>query len=181
MTGEASPGYLPYPDVARLVSARMPGPRIVAIGRNPLERTYSSYRYNYATPTIQEMKRGQFYSSKGIPGGYSDEYYEQYLFSYEDMIRAELKVLRECLAVPNGRAVEGARQKWINFHWAKREYDRREREGLPPLVDLDGFCYGGLVNSTIPREQWTDLFAKYPNKVLTQRDAHVSFVGDIAF
>jgi len=170
MTGEASPGYLPYPDVVDVLRQKMPGPRLVAIGRNPLERAYSSYRYNYAHPTISEMQKGEF--SHILPGK-PDEYYLKYLFSYEDMIRAELKVVRECIS-PKGRGVVGAREKWGDLVWAKEEFRRRKTSGLPPLVDLDGFCYGDEVNATVVRKQWAELVSKYPEKVITKKDVHVS-------
>jgi hypothetical protein len=43
MTGEASPGYLPYPDVAKLVHERLArsGVKIITIGRDPIERELS--------------------------------------------------------------------------------------------------------------------------------------------
>jgi hypothetical protein len=175
MTGEASPGYLPYPDVAEMVLSRMPGPRIIAVGREPIDRAYSSYRYNYVTPTLQLMRKG---SVLGVKRGQPDEYYEQYLFSFEDMMKAELSVLRECLA-PDGSAVLGAREKWGSKGWAQVEYDRRERLGLEPLVDLDGFCYGKLVNSKVIRRQWADLMEQYPEKVIESKNVHLqqSMIG----
>lgn len=175
MTGEASPGYLPYPDVARLVKKEMPGPRIIAIGRNPLERTFSSYNYNYANPTIDEMMSGKF---PHIEKGKSKEYYKKYLFSYEQMIRAELNILKECLS-RNGTSVRGAEEKYGSRRWARKEYDRRESLGLPPLADLDSFCYGDTVNSTVVRKQWAELNRDHPEKVISSKDLHVSSVACI--
>jgi len=137
ITGEASPGYLPYPDVARDVKRvwtshktttpslsnnhnsnnnnNMVPPKIITVGREPFDRLYSSYRYNYVVPTIQHLRK------KGhprIPSSPSksksnkknnldeeyvelnhpdDEYYKPYLFTLEDFIRAELKQLKACL------------------------------------------------------------------------------------
>jgi len=164
LTGEASPGYLPYPDVARMVRQRLgEGPRFIAVGREPVDRAYSSYRYNYVHPTIEFLSKGRV---KGIQRGQSDEYYEQYLFSFEDMMKAELKALRECLSVPMGSSVFGASEKFGSQPIFEKEYKRRQKQGLPPLVDLDGFCYGGKVDDKVPRKQWIELMEKYPEKVI---------------
>jgi hypothetical protein len=175
MTGEASPGYIPYPDVANMVARRMPGPKIIAAGREPIDRAYSSYRYNYVHPTIALLRHGKF---AGIAGGKPDEEYEQYLFSFEDMVKAELQVLRECFAT-NSTAIRQARGKWGKEAWAEVEYNRRDRNGLPSLVDLDGFCYGKKVNGTVLRRQWAALGAKYPQKVIDPNNAFLtqSFIG----
>lgn len=169
MTGEASPGYLPYPDVAHRIGHLMPGPRILMVGRNPLERSYSSYRYNYENPLIDDLQEGRV---KKIPSNQSRDFYRKYLFSYEDMMRAELKQLRKCLA-PNGTAVVHAREHWMQFPFAESAYKRREGLGVPPLVDLDGFCYG-TANGSVPREQWTELMKKYPEKIMPTRDLHLT-------
>lgn len=172
ITGEASPGYLPYPDIAQMVRDRLPtGPRIVVIGREPVDRAYSSYRYNYVVPTIKAMRGGRI---SGVPHGQVDTYYERYLFSFEDMIQAELGILRDCLAAPNGSAVAGARKIWGSQSWAKSEYGRREKLGLDPLVDLDGFCYGDQVNGKVLRKQWSDLMEMYPTKVIADKNVHLT-------
>lgn len=177
LTGEASPGYLPYPDVARLVHQRMgEGPRIIIVGREPVDRAYSSYRYNYVYPTMEAMQRGRV---KGIDRGKSDDYYEKYLFSFEDMMRAELIVLRQCLSAPMGSSVKGARDAYGSKPWAKHEFERRQKEKLPPLVDLDGFCYGEQVDKKVLRRQWTELMEQYPEKVIIKKNVHLqqSFIG----
>ena len=174
LTGEASPGYLPYPEVATAVRHDLPnGPRILCIGREPLDRAYSSYRYNYVEPTLQRLKKGW----KHVEGNREDEYYQAYLFSFQDMIAAELQRLQRCLS-PNGTAIVKARKK--HQHDAFRhEYQRRREEGLPPMADLDAFCYGGKVNSTVLRGQWSALVAKYPDKVILDKNLHLtqSFIG----
>jgi hypothetical protein len=177
LTGEASPGYLPYPDVAQMVRLRMgEGPRVIVIAREPVDRAYSSYRYNYVKPTLKWMRMGRFF---GIKPQQDDSYYERYLFSFEDMMVAELEVLRECLATPNGSAVNGARETWGSQSWAQPEYARRDKLRLDPLVDLDGFCYGEAVNKKIIRQQWANLMEKYPNKVIEERNVHLkqSMIG----
>jgi hypothetical protein len=186
MTGEASPGYLPYPDVPNRIRETMGAgatPRIVVVGRNPIERAYSSYKYNYVTPNIDAMKLGRV---KGIAGNsrnsknnnnvvkHNTPYYEQFVFSFEEMMRAELTVLRQCLDPQHGAAIVQARETWGSQPWATAEYTRRSNEGLGPMADLDGFCYGDeVVNSTSPRLQWVDLMAQNPTKIIINKDLHL--------
>lgn len=173
ITGEASPGYLPYPNVAALVQKRMPrAPRIIAIGREPIDRAYSSYRYNYVHPTIDYLKRGRVV---GVPRDLNDTEYESYLFSFEEMMQAELATLKSCLA-DDGDAVVKAREQHTG--WAD-EFERRQSEGLPPLADLDAFCYGHRISSQILRPQWSDLRDKFPDKVIVDRNLHLvqSMIG----
>lgn len=177
ITGEASPGYLPYPKVATLVKERLPtNPRIVAIGREPVDRAYSSYRYNYVAPAMDAMREGKI---GGIPLGLGDDFYKTLLFSFEEMVVAELGILRKCLSVPSGSAVAGARMTWGNQPWTKPEFERREKLNLEPLVDLDGFCYGGKVNNNVLREQWVELKERNPSKVIPPLNVHLiqSIVG----
>lgn len=175
MTGEASPGYLPYPDVAHKIRQRLKGPKIIAVGREPIDRAYSSYRYNYVTPTIEKMKNGKI---KGVAKGRPESYYFDFLFSFEDMIKAELKVLRECFS-PDGPGIVGAQKTFGDTAWARPEFERRANEDEPPLVDLDGFCYGEKVNSTVLRKQWSELQSKHPEKVIIDSNLHLvqSFIG----
>jgi hypothetical protein len=161
MTGEASPGYLPYPDVAARTARMMPGTKIVVIGRNPLERAYSSYRYCYVDPATHLMRRGRV---RGVARGQSDEFYKQhYLFTFEEMLQAEWTVLKECFA-PGGPGEVDTRKVFGNLSWTRDEYKRRQQQGLPPLVDLDGTCYGNKVSQSIPRKQWASLLTKFPEK-----------------
>jgi hypothetical protein len=166
MTGEASPGYLPYPDVVNKVRERLPESRIIAVGREPIDRAFSSYRFNYVHPTLASMKHGQV---EGIKKNQSDEFYEKFLFSFEDMVKAELKVLRKCFA-SNGPGIVGARKKYGSKEWIKPEFERREKLGEPPLVDLDGYCYGGVVSADVPRKQWAELIAAHPEKIILNQN-----------
>lgn len=176
MTGEASPGYLPYPSVPHLVKNKLPGVRILAVGRNPIERMYSSYQYNYVQPTIEALQHGKILS---IPKGMDEEAYQTYLFSFEEMILAELAQVRKCLNVTHGTSVVEAAREWKKYDWVTDEMTRRKRKRLPPLADLDGFCYGKRVSSTVVRDQWTDLAAQNPDKVIIDRNVHLiqSFIG----
>ena len=165
MTGEASPGYLPYPEVTQAVKKTMPGrPKIVMVGREPIDRSWSSYRYNYIHPTIEYLRKGHG-ARMGIRSQQPDEYYEPYLFSFEDMILAELDILEECFA-PGGHGEKATAAKWFHKAWPKAEIERRSKERLPPLIDLDGVCYGGKVDSKILRKQWTKLQTLHPEKVI---------------
>eukprot|EP00957_Ditylum_brightwellii_P026879 2032567-Ditylum_brightwellii.AAC.1 len=97
ITGEASPGYLPYPDVARRMSHGLEGhTKIIVIVREPLDRAWSSYKYNYVEPALERLKRSGL---KGyVKSHLSEEYYRKHhIFSFEDLLRAELNTLRECL------------------------------------------------------------------------------------
>ena len=172
MTGEASPGYLPYPDVAHLLPERMPGTRLIVVGRDPIERAYSSFMYSYIDPHVAFLERG---SLRGIPGGLSrEEYLSTYLFSFEETVRAELKVLKDCLAEPNGKAIVEAKKKYGQLSWFQKGF----REN-PLLADLDSFCYGGRVSKTILRAQWADLVKEFPKKVILDKNTHLlqSHVG----
>lgn len=185
MTGEASPGYLPYPKAVKAASDFMgttthgqesSSPKWILIGRDPLTRIYSSYRYNYKTPVLQTYQSGM---KKNIPGHEPDEYYEEYLFTLEEFVRAELDELKKCLG-PGGFGAEQTRQRWYKPHeWTRADFDRRQEEGLDPLIDLDEVCYGKRVNRTVARPQWAEMQMKHPEKYIPPRSAFLiqSFIG----
>ncbi|KAL9189033.1 hypothetical protein ACHAXT_011523 [Thalassiosira profunda] len=130
MTGEASPGYLPYPEVVEAVAKRLTPnwkpssvdgvvgngadawkqhvrslPKIIAIVRDPITRAISSYKYNYIEPAMRILRagRGISVSGKAIPGKKSESYYRKHhLFTFEELAYAELAELRECLG-PGGK------------------------------------------------------------------------------
>jgi hypothetical protein len=173
MTGEASPGYLPYPKAVKATRDRMEGnPKLVLIGRNPLTRMYSSYRYNYRHPTLIAYQHGK----NGIMAKQPDAYYEPYFFSFEELVRAELQQLRKCL---DGFGPAKTRDRWYDQPWTREEFDRRETKGLPPLIDLDKVCYGEQVNKTVVRKQWADLQMKHPERYIPPNNAFLiqSFIG----
>ena len=177
ITGEASPGYLPYPKAVKSAFDRLQGqPKFIAIGRNPLTRMYSSYRYNYRSPTLQTYQAGQ---KRGILRDQPDEYYEPYLFSFEELIRAELKQLKKCLSVPGGFGASRTRSKWYPEKWTNAEFDKRKEQGLDPLIDLDDVCYGQPVNRTVLRPQWAELQMTHPEKFIPARNAFLiqSLIG----
>ena len=179
MTGEASPGYLPYPEVARLMHQSLPDPKIIVVGRNPIERGWSSYKYNYVSPTIQEMKKGRV---QNVPRRQSDEYYKKFLFSFEELIRAELAQLKACLGIggnsspvhghSTGFGINATRVIWSDKPWVKSEVENRLHTDTP-LIDLDEVCYGDKLNSTVLREQWAQLQMEYPYKVMLEKNVHL--------
>jgi hypothetical protein len=230
VAGEASPGYMPYPDVARNAYMSWKGnntsngagvgsdnqplrqflarnshesmipevpPRIIAIGREPLDRIYSSYKYNYVVPTIESLRtRGHPRLSKS--DGFKryqkdDDYYKPYLFTLEDFVRAELKQLRGCL-------FDWGPQKTYDRWKSDAIYDKalKVRNGSnnnfggdsdqknntsslmpPPLIDLDGVCYGKTVSRDVYREQWQEMQTGDSKKVLLNKNLHLTqaFIG----
>ena len=193
MTGEASPGYLPYPSVPRDVKKIYSGkngkptpPKIIVVGREPFDRIYSSYRYNYVVPTIELLRK------KGHPrlstqkdgfqkGHPSDEYYEQYLYTLEEFVRSELSQLKKCLFEWGAlRTYEKWRTDFVYKEELKIRFQNEYNQSTysngshPPLIDLDGVCYGKSVNKTVYRVQWTDMQMKQPNKVIINRNLHLT-------
>ncbi|KAL7443970.1 hypothetical protein ACHAXH_009880 [Discostella pseudostelligera] len=142
MTGEASPGYMPYPYVVEAVVQQFSSnwkhsaanddgrkgleewkaivrslPKIIAIVRNPIDRAKSSYKYNYVDPAITKLRSGSGITVQGkrIPGKKSDAYYRSnHLFSFQELAYAELIVLKECLM--SG----GSGERWTYEEFGKR-------------------------------------------------------------
>jgi len=202
ISGEASPGYMPYPSVVETIVKRMSPnwkpsgdsvdgdanrveawkqtvrslPKIIAIVRDPIDRALSSYKYNYIEPAIKTLKLGRGVTASGhrIPGGKTDQYYrQQYLFSFEELAFAELKMLKECLEY-GGRG-----EQWTNKRFGTKPdqffYEVIQRRNMnknditsdsPPLVNLDEACYIATRSQYVPRAQWTDLAKLHPNKIL---------------
>lgn len=165
MTGEASPGYLPYPQVVREISKSPVEAKLVTIGRNPIDRIWSSYKYNYVTPALDTLRNGH----NGIPSKQSDDYYKEiYLFSLEELVRAELDQLQKCIY---DFGIKETRDLWYTQKWTQKEFEYRQLHGLPPLIDLDAVCYGKQVNKTVLREQWAGLQMEHPEKYIPARQA----------
>ena len=174
MTGEASPGYLPYPKAVKAASDLLPGnPKLIVVGRNPLTRMYSSYRYNYRDPTIQAYRSGR---RQGILAHQDDEYYEQFFFSFDDFVKAELLQLKHCL---QEFGPEKTRARWYKYSWTKAEFDRRSNLGLDPLIDIDEVCYGNVINRTVARVQWTEMQMSHPERYIPPKNVFLiqSFIG----
>ncbi|KAL7468138.1 hypothetical protein ACHAXS_008363 [Conticribra weissflogii] len=194
MTGEASPGYMPYPAVVEMVAKTMGRsaidgeesskggveiwkervqsmPKIIAIVRDPIDRAVSSYEYNYVQPALNKLKAGMGVMASGekIPGGMSDEFYmKHHLFTFEELACAELKVLKSCLQ-PGGEGEKWTYRKYgekssMFFH---ESFGTRENSTqLSPLIHLDGACYNATKSKPVPRAQWVELAKKSPEKVL---------------
>jgi hypothetical protein len=208
-------------------------PKIITIVRNPLERSYSSYNYNYIQPNLAKIKKGvmkaveqsqrkfhKFHKghskSDNDSGGIrhhlqrrrmdlhhanrndNDEMIETiisknmtdekiidtFFFSFNDLIQAELKLLKKCLK-KGGDAESGAKHLYGHKAWAKRlftermEHDNKTMHTKPPLMTLDESCYGGTVSSTVPRIQWKKLVELHPKKMINVQNLHLvqSMVG----
>ena len=186
MTGESSPSYFPYPQVPHLIYERTKAenqshPKIIAIVRHPIDRSVSSYKYNYVAPALKLLlnrpKNSKIKAALNIiPEGMSEEYYiEHHLFSFEELVRAEINVLKECLSV-GGVAEQMSREK---YGPPNGMYADDFRDSKIPLVNADEFCYGNTVNDTIPLAQWADLIKQNPDKVMVGLDYHLirSIVG----
>ena len=92
-------------------------PKILAIVREPIDRALSSYKYNYVSPALMRLRSGRGVLSTGekVDGHLSDENYYQYLFTFEQLVRAELETLGKCLA-PGGSGEQ----------WSLKKYGRPE-------------------------------------------------------
>ena len=148
-------------------------PALIVIVRDPLERAYSSYKYSYVQPTLKKMRRGKY---EHVLKGKSDTYYAKYLFTFDEMIEAELAILKECLK-PGGKGEAGAKEFYTK-KWALKEFERRKKVGLPPMVNIQLSCYGQRTKNA-PRIQWDDLVEKYPEKIIDVKNIHLveSFIG----
>ena len=230
VTGEASPGYLPYPAVARNAYKAWKGtyqkdgagvasqnkplanflihpdhqswipthpPKIVVVGRNPMDRIYSSYKYNYVVPTLQLLRKyGHPNPKYTIEKNHKDDaYYEPYLFTLEEFIRAELKQLRGCLydwgpqktyqqwsrdgTYKEAIQLRNGPYKIGNVNTANATANSSKTNVPPPLIDLDGICYGGKVSKTVHREQWKEMIPNNPQKYVMNRNLHLTqaFIG----
>jgi hypothetical protein len=204
MSGEASPGYMPYPSVLeRVVKKLSPNnvdhdgltslkdyklqvkalPKIISIVREPIDRAISSYKYNYITPALERMRSGTALSADGsaILGGQRDVYYmKKHMFRLEELVVAELKVLRDCLE--DG----GFGERYTVNRYGRRDsffyesiQERRNSSSLPNLIHLDGACYRESSSLTVPRVQWKELGRRHPEKILALPDLQLvqSIIG----
>lgn len=205
MSGEASPGYMPYPSVLEMVVKRLSTdnieedgkkkgleewrrqvnllPKIIAIVREPIDRAISSYKYNYVTPALERMRSGTGLSANGesIPGGKSDLYYmKHHMFSLQELAVAELEVLRQCLQ-PGGQGEKYTRNRYAKYRdlFFYDTVKKRIGSDLPHLIHLDGACYQESSSLTVPRAQWTKLGRSSPNKILALPDLQLvqSIIG----
>lgn len=170
MTGEAAPGYIPNPVTARRASTDMPGTRIILIAREPLDRAWSSYNYNYARIARSKIPIRSLNLELS-----KEELDDKYLFTFEEMMRAEFDVIKDCLS--SGRAEKIP-------SWAYDENERRNRIGLPPLMDIITYCYPPANHHMAqraqrPASQWSKLVEEYPHKIINLPNPHLfeAFIG----
>ena len=187
MTGESSPSYFPYPEVPHMIRERTratggPHPKIIAILRNPISRSISSYQYSYVVPALKMiMNRSKNTKANNalanVKEGMSEEYYiENHLFSFDELVRAEINVLTECLWC--GVAEDMSREKYgpPNGIYSNDYLDPNS----PLTLEIaDEFCYGEAVSDDVPLLQWAELIQQNPDKMLVGLDYHLirSIVG----
>jgi hypothetical protein len=121
------------------------------------------------------MQKGKV---RGIESGQTDEYYHEFLFSFEELIRAELDLLKECLSSSSSPDEDGygavdTRTRWGGKKWARQEFERRQNMSLPPLIDLDEICYGKRISKQVLRRQWTTLQTENPSKIILDHNTHL--------
>lgn len=187
MTGESSPSYFPYPEVPHMIRERTrapggPHPKIIAILRDPISRSMSSYQYNYVVPALKMIMNSSKNTKANnalanIKEGMSEEYYiENHLFSFEELVRAEISVLAECLWC--GVAEDMSRKRYgpPNGIYAN---DYLDPDSPLTLENADEFCYGEAPSDDVPLLQWADLIQQNPDKVIIGLDYHLirSIVG----
>lgn len=151
-------------------------PKIITIMRNPLERSWSSYNYNYRVPLLQKLRKKD---SKAEAKYSSDEWYEKNkIFSFDELVKAELKLLKACLA-PGGNAERSSSKRYSTKEWAAPIFERRQAKGLPGMISLDESCYGKRVSNAVPRRQWQELVEDQPHKEIDVENLHLvqSLVG----
>ena len=169
ITGEAAPGYLPSPLAAFRARKEMPGTRIILMAREPIDRAWSSYNYNYVRVAMPRLRRRHARLNMT-----DEEIAEKFLFSFEDMMKAELTVLRECFST---------KQAEVSFPWTRVEEQRRKDAGLPPMMDIIGNCYPENENlkasSRFANSQWKELVEKFPYKTIDLPNTHLyeAFIG----
>jgi len=129
VTGEASPGYMVYSEVPGRVRRDLPEVRILLMARDPVERAWSGYKYNY----LRALAPG----AKPIP--------------FDTMVRWEIdRVLEPCMRRARAAAAPGARaridmSKSCYAKVSKKEQFREVYSGEP---DMNGEVWS---LSSIPR------------------------------
>ena len=222
-----------HPDVAQHIKTYMktkagnghnqylPMPKIITIVRNPLERSYSSYNYNYIQPNLAKIKQNvekallsstttnyRNYDNQSndihnqqdimiqtiiLENMTEDQIIDKYFFSFEELIEAEMILLKECLK-KGGQAEQDTKELYSTKKWAQSLFQERKREQTssdesdrqskdetstvksdlpPPLISLDESCYGGIKSSSVPRRQWEKLVELYPEKIINVDNLHV--------
>lgn len=97
MTGEASPGYMNYGEVPARVQHHLPDVRVIVMVRDPVERAYSSYWYNYRQQGGKENFENLVDKQIDLLNACFAKF-EQYEGSYEDRA-SSMAVLRKVIGV----------------------------------------------------------------------------------
>ena len=189
MTGEASPGYLPYLNIPHRIHKMMLGLASTSATTDDfmektntatnttatVETTTSVHSHNNDLPKMITIIRNPLtraYSSYRYnyvqPAreylrqlGTPEGYDEDaYLFSFQDFMQAEIQRLEHCLK-PGGLAEQMATKK-IN-----KNKQHLKKQAIP-LMDLEGGCYNNhLDDAGVPR-MWDSMRQKYPRKVVSE-------------
>ena len=121
-------------------------------------RAWSSYNYNYYLPGLKKLN-----------DLYENESYEylasKYLYTFEDMIRAEMSMLKECMEPGGAAEIEGLKQSY----WANSMMVSRRQRGLSPMIDIINGCYG---TEEKRNQQWAPLRAQNPEGILDLPNTH---------
>ena len=147
-----------YAFVMHLFWATLTSELIITISN--CNRAWSSYNYNYYIPGLKKLKEMPEHAHQ------SDEYLtSRYLYSFEDMIRAEINMLNECMKPGGVAETEGLKQSY----WANSMMISRHQRGLPPMVDIINGCYGTDERRAL---QWGPLRAQNPDGLLDLPNVH---------
>jgi hypothetical protein len=88
--GEATPGYLCYPEVPARIAAHLPAAKLILTVREPVSRAYSQYWYarrHLTEPLTFEQAADRYFTRSylpGQPGYFSRGFYADYLRRYFD-------------------------------------------------------------------------------------------------
>ena len=118
---------------------------------------------------------------RGTQGGQPDEHHHEFLFSFQEMVREELDLLKECLAVSSSPdrdndgygAVNKTRNGCKGKKWEREEFERQQNMTLPSLIDMDETCYGKCVSGSVLKRQWTMLQAENPSQIIMDHNTHL--------
>lgn len=154
-------------------------PKIITLVRDPLERSWSSYNYNYVRLAKSQIRSINATMSPSVHlFDDEEEIVKNYLFSFEEMVREEIKVLKQCLK-RGGRGETLTQSIYEHKPWASKILKQKHDHKGIPLIALDEACYGDTLSPTVPRRQWKELVDQYPHKIINLPNIHVvqSIVG----
>ena len=123
LSGEASPGYIVYHDVPGRIHASVPGVRLLAVLRDPVDRAYSAYEYHY----LRHMRE----TSNIDPDARGHAEIRPRPMTFLELAQQEIEHLKRCLDAFAKAHGEGAlvdlsdecykkrnvRQQWPDSRW----------------------------------------------------------------